>query len=515
MPTGTPTVTATSPQNGATEIYINTPITVTFDSNMNPVFINTSTFVIYDANLHLVPGTVSFDTINNIATFTPTEPLLSRALYTVVLVGGTNGIQTVPDPVFNNIGYLVNYSWTFTTNDGRFLVPPIQLAPSGTPTGIIYPSGVNYFTQFSVLSTRPSNRETSLDPSGIYTDINGFPTITVCFNKPVDPTSLNATGLYCFTQAPVIVANDVLQDPWGPNNINLSNSGTWTAVLWQATFTFNSPSYFVDNEQITVTIPSNIASTDGTTLGTPYSFYFTTTYSPLYAGPSRIRVDLGNLIADVPDDTIYRLLYHNSLMANYFGSKTFGGGFSNDIRPFVTTRVTGFEAIVLRPSFPLDPVSGAPPLYVTEYVAAKTKADLIKARFYGLIDELFLAGGPGASKMLADLRISEGSGSLWAATLGPLLQQLDGDGKSAKGPIERVGAVQYWLNWITGANKWTDQLRAQWGRYAAIGNPRRTAFLDNIGDGDYFRIGAGHFYTGMMGGGYGPLPPVDPNRMFQ
>lgn len=511
-----PSVVSTSPQNGAIEIYINTSITATFDSSMNPAFINTSTFVVYNASLELVPAAVTYDSTTNTATFIPTEPLLTRALYTVVLVGGANGIQTLPDGS-GNIAYLSNYSWTFTTNDGRFSVPPIAQVPSGVPSGIIYPTGVNYYTQFAVVSSQPANRATQLPISGIYTNINGFPTITVCFNKPVDPASLNATGLYCMTQAPLIVMNDVLQDPWGPNNVNLSNSGTWSAVLWQATFTFNSPSYFNNNEQISVTIPSNIASTDGTLLGTPYTFYFTTQYSPLYAGPLRVRADLGNLIADVPDDTIYRLLYHNSLIANYFGSvnQQFGG-YVNDIRPFVTTRVTGFEAIVLRPSFPINQITGQPPLYVTEFVSAKTELDLIKARYFGLMDSLFLAGGPGASKMLADLRVSEGGGSLWAATLGPLLEKLEGNNKAAlgNGSIDDMGSVRYWLNWIVGKHKWTDQLRAQWGRYAAIGNPRRTAFLDNIGDGDYFRIGAGHFYTGMMGGGYGPLPPVDPNRMF-
>jgi hypothetical protein len=187
-------------------------------------------------------------------------------------------------------------------------------------------------------------------------------------------------------------------------------------MLWQATFTFDSPSYFRENQEITVTIPSSITATDTSTTATDYSFYFTTKMFPLYAGPQRVRTELGDLIADVSDDTIFRLLYHNSILSIFYSND-----WVNLLRPFVTTRVTGFEAIVIRPAFIVDPVTGAPPAYVTEYVTAKTEADLIKARYLNLMDQLFLAGGPGASKMLADLRISEGGGSLFAATIGPLL----------------------------------------------------------------------------------------------
>lgn len=508
-----PTVLNTNPQNSQTEVYINQPITVTFDSNMNPAFITTGTFVVYGQGLAIVPGVVTYNVAAMTATFTPTQPFLIRAIYQVILVGGSNGMQTIPDSL-GNISYLANYNFSFTTNDGRFYVTPPTLAPSGTPT-VPYPSGVNYYTQFSVISTTPSNQQSQLNPSGIYTNINGLPTFTICFNKPVNIDSLMGSGVFCNMQNPTIIVENIFQDPWGGYPVDLSTSGTWSGTLWQVTFTFNSPSYFYTNEQVTVTIPQSTYSTDGTSMAVPYTFYFTTQMNPLYAGPNRVRMELGNIIADIPDDTIYRVMCHNSIMANWWGSVNQGsndGGWINNIRPFVTTRATGFEAIVLRPSFTMDPVTGAPPTYVSEYVTSKTELDLLKARFYGLIDEIFLAGGPGASKALADLRITEGNGTLFANTIGPLLEKLEGGHKDGGG--KNPGDVAYWLGWITGKNKWTNPLRAQYGRYDSLNNPRRSSFIDGISNGDYFRNGAMRSYKGVMGGGYGPVPPVNPNSSW-
>jgi hypothetical protein len=499
----TPNVISTSPTSGAIEVYTQTQVTVTFDQDMDGSSINTGTFVVYDQNLNILPGTVTYNPPTQTATFSPLAPFFPRDIYTVVLQGGINGIRTVPD-VWSEVYYLNNYSWVFTTNDGRFLEPPVIIGPSGLQN-IVYPSGVNYGTQFSVMSTTPTNRQSMLDPSGVYLDLNGNPTITICFNKPVDLGSILGSGELCAMNPVRIIKQNILQDPEFVNNlypIDLTTSGTWSSILWQARFAFNDNGVFLPNEEITVTIPSTIASTDGTVIGSDYSFYFTTRYNPFYIGANRIRLRLGSIIGDVPDDTINRLIYMNSQLANWWSFD-----YRNEIRPFETTRVTGFEAIVIRPSFTLDPITGLPPLYVQKYVEVKTMLDLLKARYFGLMDQLFLSGGPGASKMLADLRISEGNGSIWSATIGPLVQQLEGD---EKGKIK--GEVPYWRDWITGANKWKSPVRAQWGRFDPLSNPRRSAFIDGIDHGDVRRTGYKGLTTGMLGGGYGPLPPMDPNQ---
>lgn len=76
-----------------------------------------------------------------------------------------------------------------------------------------------------------------------------------------------------------------------------------------------------DNNIVTITLDSTIQAEDGTTLGTDYEWYFTTTYTPLYTSLRRLRLDLGTLIANIPDDTINLAIFEASLMAD---SLTFG-----------------------------------------------------------------------------------------------------------------------------------------------------------------------------------------------
>jgi len=76
-----------------------------------------------------------------------------------------------------------------------------------------------------------------------------------------------------------------------------------------------------DNNVIFVKLSKDIASTGGLTLEEDYEFYFTSTYSPLYTSVRRVRLDLGNVIRDIPEDTINLAIFEASLEAD---ALTFG-----------------------------------------------------------------------------------------------------------------------------------------------------------------------------------------------
>lgn len=314
------TIVSTIPSNGQTEIQIGSNISVTFDSNMDPTSIAASTFIVYDQNTNILAGSIAYSSATNTATFYPAEPLMIRSTYTAVIIGGANmGVHTMPD-AWGNVQYLAsNFQFTFITNDGRFFTVPVQPIPSGVNPNILYPSGISYSTPFAVDHTIPCNRQGYIDPSGMYLNVSGLPTITICFNKPVDVASLNGSGEFCYSLAATVTGEDVLQDPYVGMQ-DYTPSGMWSAIQWQATFTFDNNTMLYPNEQITVTLPSNISATDQTSLGAPYSFYFTTEYDPYYVGVQQVRLDIGNLIADIPDDTIARLIHSNSILANWFSS---------------------------------------------------------------------------------------------------------------------------------------------------------------------------------------------------
>jgi hypothetical protein len=101
----------------------------------------------------------------------------------------------------------------------------------------------------------------------------------------------------------------------------------WEAIVnlesLDEVFTFNviagataMSTQIYNNNAIFVKLYDVIASTEGDTLAEHYEWYFTTTYDPLYTSVKRIRLELGNLITDVPDDTINLAIFEASIEAN-------------------------------------------------------------------------------------------------------------------------------------------------------------------------------------------------------
>jgi hypothetical protein len=114
-----PLIVSTVPISGATGVALNQAISATFSKAMNPLTITTSTFTL--AGTAPVAGTVSYDAINFIATFTPTASLTANSVYTATITNGVTdlegnslGTTGAPDP------------WTFTTGT-TMLAQPVNL----------------------------------------------------------------------------------------------------------------------------------------------------------------------------------------------------------------------------------------------------------------------------------------------------------------------------------------------------------------------------------------------------
>lgn len=105
-----PTVTATSPSNGAIDVSTSSSITASFSDAINPTTVSTSTFELRDASNTLVPATVSYDTASRTATLTPSSALSTATVYTATLKGGTNGVK---DQTGNAMA--ADFTWSFTT----------------------------------------------------------------------------------------------------------------------------------------------------------------------------------------------------------------------------------------------------------------------------------------------------------------------------------------------------------------------------------------------------------------
>ncbi len=118
--TTAPTVTLQNPADLATGVCINKKISATFSEDMDPLTITTANFTVAG-----VTGTVTYDAITKIATFTPNANLANSTLYTATITTG------VKDLAGNALA--VNKVWTFTTGTATCILPVAlnSVAPFG------------------------------------------------------------------------------------------------------------------------------------------------------------------------------------------------------------------------------------------------------------------------------------------------------------------------------------------------------------------------------------------------
>ena len=116
-----PELVSTVPANSATNVPLNQAISATFTEAMNPLTITTATFQVTGPGGTAIAGTVSYDAINFIATFTPSALLTASSNYIATITSGATdltgnplGTTGAPNP------------WHFTTGSA-VLPPPVNL----------------------------------------------------------------------------------------------------------------------------------------------------------------------------------------------------------------------------------------------------------------------------------------------------------------------------------------------------------------------------------------------------
>ena len=114
-----PTVVMVSPADLGTGVPINSAVNATFDEAMDPLSINTANFTVAGAT-----GTVTFNALERIATFTPSTPFAKGTTYTA----------TVNTAVADLAGNTMKRAkaWRFTTAVDPVVMPSIALNSAGT-----------------------------------------------------------------------------------------------------------------------------------------------------------------------------------------------------------------------------------------------------------------------------------------------------------------------------------------------------------------------------------------------
>ena len=119
-----PTVTSVGPLNGSITACASTIVTAAFSESMQASTINPATFTLVGPNSAAVTGQVTYNSVNNIATFTPSAPLVVNASYTATITTGAK------DPAGDALANA--YVWSFTTSACTAPVSPtvVRVTPA-------------------------------------------------------------------------------------------------------------------------------------------------------------------------------------------------------------------------------------------------------------------------------------------------------------------------------------------------------------------------------------------------
>jgi hypothetical protein len=133
-----PTVLAVSPSNGASGISVSAAPVATFNEWLNPATVNAATVLMTGPD-GPVTGNVSL--AGSQVTFTPASSFGYNSTYTVILTGGTGGIQDLAGNLL-----ATSYTWSFTTADEP---PPPPTEGPGGPI-LVISSATNPFSRYPV-----------------------------------------------------------------------------------------------------------------------------------------------------------------------------------------------------------------------------------------------------------------------------------------------------------------------------------------------------------------------------
>lgn len=212
-----PTIIANSPANGATNVSVNTAVTVTFSEAMDATTINATNFTLkVTSSGAAVAGTVIYNSATRIATFTPNSPLAAPVNYTATVS------TSVKDAAGNPLE--LNFQFAFTTGD------------STAPT---------------VTATVPANLATNV-PNNVV--------VSATFSEAMDPATINpSTFTLRVTATSALVTGTV----------------AYTSATNTATFTPSAP--LASGTPYTATVTTGAKDISGNGLAANFSWTFITT----------------------------------------------------------------------------------------------------------------------------------------------------------------------------------------------------------------------------------------------
>jgi hypothetical protein len=230
-----PTVSSSSPADGASGVALNTRVSVAFSEAMDPLSLTPATFVVNQGSTP-VSGTVAAGADGTTAIFTPTNSLAGNTVFT--------GKITAKAKTPAGKALAAEHTWSFTTGATADTTPPV------------------------VNATNPSSNGT-----GVPINVK----IAATFSKAMDPLSLKAST-FTVKQGVTLV----------PGTVAYGTTGM-TAV-------FTPTSNLASSTVFTAEISTNVLDLAGNALASAFSWSFTTG-TTVSKGPAPVGLGLaGNYV---------------------------------------------------------------------------------------------------------------------------------------------------------------------------------------------------------------------------
>ena len=258
-----------TPGCGATGVPLNQKITATFNEGMDSSTVTTATFTLAGPTGTPVPGSVTYVSATNIATFTPSSNLATGTTYTYTIKGGDNGAKDM-----GGNGLAFNFACSFTTG----------AALDGTAPTVTSTDPANNATNVPLSKVTPTENA----PGGILNKTTGTSgvasgrIITATFSEAMDPLTITAST---FTVT-------------GPGTSVVTGSVSYAGPSFAATFV--PTNNLAPNTTYTGTITTGARDLAGNALAANYVWTFTTGIFADTTRPRVIATDPANNATGVP-----------------------------------------------------------------------------------------------------------------------------------------------------------------------------------------------------------------------
>ena len=208
-----PAVISVGPPNGSNTACATTIVTAAFSKAMSPSTINANTFTLVGPNSAAVTGQVTYNSVNNIATFTPSAPLVINASYTATI---TTGAQDLAGNALANA-----YVWSFTVS--ACTVPVLPTVVSVTPANGACPNALVTATFSEAMNPATINASTFTlaGPGAAGTVTYDQPSFTATYT-PSAPLALNTS----YTATITTGAKDLSGNGLASNNVSTFTTAT-------------------------------------------------------------------------------------------------------------------------------------------------------------------------------------------------------------------------------------------------------------------------------------------------